>query len=436
MTDQFASLSIRSLASGPGGYIYASIGDNSSSFATANTVLVDGGSEPGILRSADGGATWQMLAQRPFAQAPTVNPVSGDMGGALLPGKYYLEYTFVNAGGESLGSLESAQFTVAAGNVPQVNLPPLPPGATSFNIYLTPTNGASGSESILYASNVVPTSYDLRRKAPAATARPLPAGNTTVPSIAGPNPVAVPPAPYLIGGGTTGGQLAVGTYRYRYTFVGTAGETAPSAESLPFNVAVLGDVPEITLPALLPGEIEHQSVPDTDQWRRRLGGSLRLQSGHFLRSLGCDAAGAASDQQHEAVRASPLNAANIPTVDPKGGGLGGELPVGNYLLEYTWSNAGGETVASSPVAFSVITAGDVPRVTLGLGSRARWRDRQHLPERCRRRRWFRGALRPRRRPHDLFRPQAHPVGGITATTPEHFGVEWPGPGAGSVPGRA
>lgn len=61
---------------------------------------------------------------------------------------------------ESTASPESAHFTVVAGNIPQVTLPPLPSGVASINIYLSPVGGASGSE-VQYATGVTATSFNL-----------------------------------------------------------------------------------------------------------------------------------------------------------------------------------------------------------------------------------------------------------------------------------
>jgi hypothetical protein len=97
--------------------------------------------------------------------APTVTPTvavtgGGTTGGHLPPGAYYLKYTFTNAAGETTVSAESTQFTVAAGNIPQVTLPALEAGATGISIYLTPANGASGSE-IYYTSGVTVTAFNM-----------------------------------------------------------------------------------------------------------------------------------------------------------------------------------------------------------------------------------------------------------------------------------
>lgn len=96
------------------------------------------------------------------SQAPTVNVTGGgSVGGSLPAGAYYLVYTELDSGAkESNPSQETANFTVAAGNIPRVTLPALPTGVSSRNIYLTAAAGARGSET-LYATGVTGTTYDL-----------------------------------------------------------------------------------------------------------------------------------------------------------------------------------------------------------------------------------------------------------------------------------
>ena len=80
------------------------------------------------------------------------NPPAPAPSTGLLPaGTYYEKYTYVNATGESAPSLESNEFTVQPKDLPQVFLPFVPPGVQSINVYLTPANGASGSE-VFYAN--------------------------------------------------------------------------------------------------------------------------------------------------------------------------------------------------------------------------------------------------------------------------------------------
>lgn len=109
---------------------------------------------------------------------PTVAATGGGaVGGLLAPGNYYLKYTQTNAAGETVASPESLQFTVAAGNIPRVTLPALPPGAVAMNIYLTQPGGASGSQT-LYKTGVNTTTTDLTA-AHTLGQQPPPTVNTT-----------------------------------------------------------------------------------------------------------------------------------------------------------------------------------------------------------------------------------------------------------------
>lgn len=110
--------------------------------------------------------------------APTLAATGGGAsGGSLAAGTYFATYTLVDAGGETVASAESSQMTVSATNVPRVTFPSLPAGAISRNLYLTPANGASGTE-VLYASGITGTTFDLSGAAPASAVTP-PTANTT-----------------------------------------------------------------------------------------------------------------------------------------------------------------------------------------------------------------------------------------------------------------
>jgi hypothetical protein len=233
LTDQYASLSVDSLAFLPSSssVLYAGIGDNSSAGS-------DGGALTGLLRTTDGGTTWQVLGEQLPVSAPAVNGSAFAAGGLLPAGKYYLKYTYIAPGGESTPSMESAQFTVKAGNIPQFSLPPLPPGVTGINIYLTPTDGPSGSETIRYATNL----------APANPNNGPPANNTANPAVSDPT---VAPTVDNLGGGLTGGGLPAGTYYVKYTWYNAGGQTKGSPESAQFSVTA-GQVPLVTLPPLPP----------------------------------------------------------------------------------------------------------------------------------------------------------------------------------------
>lgn len=113
---------------------------------------------------------------------PTI-AVSGS-GGSLQVGTYYLKYTDTNAVGETLASPESAQFTQISGDEPVVTMAAVPTGTVHRKIYLTPTNGAVGTET-LYATQSSPaTTYTMVAAYTAGGAVP-PTTNTTAAYAAG-----------------------------------------------------------------------------------------------------------------------------------------------------------------------------------------------------------------------------------------------------------
>lgn len=368
VTDQFPSLSIDSLATSPAdeNVVYAGIADNSSAFNTSNVNINDGGSLTGILRSTDGGTTWQQLGQRPPATPPVVNP-SGDIAaiGALQPGKYFLKYTYVNAGGESITSLESAQFTTTAASTAQVNLPPLPPGTTGFNIYLTPTNDASGTESIPYATNVTGNIYNLVQALPAVRARAVPAVNSTLPAIPNPNSnlaaiISTPPS-------TVGGNLAPGAYYIRYTFVGQSGESLPSRE-YPVNVTSPGNIPQLEFAESLP-----LGATGINIYLTTAGGAPGTEelyasspAASFIYNL-TQATPAVPNQPVPSRNTTlPLirDPAKAPVVSVPVATNGGSLAAGSYFLQYTFVGQAGESLPSPEYPFTVTTTGQTPQVTL------------------------------------------------------------------------
>jgi hypothetical protein len=77
----------------------------------------------------------------------------GSTGGFLPAGTYFAKYTWTDGAGETLASSESTVFTVAAGNIASVGVPAFPTGVAGWNLYLTPTNGASGTETLYSVGN-------------------------------------------------------------------------------------------------------------------------------------------------------------------------------------------------------------------------------------------------------------------------------------------
>lgn len=87
----------------------------------------------------------------PVASATVTTPGTG----TLAAGTYFVEVTQWNQWGETLPSTESTQLTVLATNGIQITSA-LMVGATKIRAYLTPTNGASGTESQYVESTTSP----------------------------------------------------------------------------------------------------------------------------------------------------------------------------------------------------------------------------------------------------------------------------------------
>ena len=113
----------------------------------------------------------------PPSAAPTV--AVGGTSGLLAPGTYYIKVTEVGTGGgETTASPESTQFTITSGEVATVTFPTASPGWQSWNIYCTPVNGASGSET-LYATGITASTYNMSAVAGSSSTTP-PASNTAI----------------------------------------------------------------------------------------------------------------------------------------------------------------------------------------------------------------------------------------------------------------
>jgi hypothetical protein len=296
--------------------------------------------------------------QQPIT-APTVVPTinatgGGSTGGLLQAGTYFLKYTWVNSNGESTPSPESTVFSVSAGNIPQVTLPALPTGVTSISLYVTPTNGLAGTE-IQYATGITTLTYNL---ASAVSTEP-PASNTAYGVLTAPVSAAVVNP---TGGGASGGALQAGTFYLKYTYTNSAGETAPSPESLQFTVAA-GNQPLVTLPALPSGAtgISLYITPPGGA-----SGSEVVQYATGINSTSYTMASATSKLPNSSNTTSPTvtSPATTPTVTATGGGTtGGSLPAGTYYLKYSYTGTAGETLPSPESAAFTIAAGNIPQVT-------------------------------------------------------------------------
>ncbi len=136
-----------------------------------------------------GGETLSKEVASPFTVArqtkpvqPTATPTGGGASGGLLAaGTYYIKTTFTDAAGETDGSTESALLTVSATNIPRVTVGTIP-ASTTLNLYITAANGLTNTE-VLYASGITGvTTYDLSVAAPVSVVVP-PASNTTSTTI-------------------------------------------------------------------------------------------------------------------------------------------------------------------------------------------------------------------------------------------------------------
>ena len=336
-----------------------------------NIYLSDPSADPGsATRYATGitSTTWTLASAVPpsgvsppstasATVAPTVKPSGGaTTGGHLAPGTYFVFYTFVYPNNtESFPSANSSNFTVTAGQVPQVTLPPLAAGASGYNVYLSNASATAGS-AVSYATAITTPLFNLAAAAPTGGIAPP---TTQSPTIA--------PTVSPMGGSPFGGRLQAGTYSVFYTFTYPNGvETLPSAASAPFTVAT-GNIPKVTLP-LLPAGASGINLYLFDA-TGATGPAVRYATGikttTFL--LPYDAPVSGADR--------PVNpiATVAATVNATGGGTTlGKLAPGTYYLFYTFNYQGsaypiGVESAPSPASLPfTVTAGAIPQVSLPL----------------------------------------------------------------------
>jgi hypothetical protein len=298
---------------------------------------------------------------------PTVTAAGGGaINGKLPAGSYYVRLTSVNAGGETLPGVESAQFTIVAGNIPRItNVPSTPPAnATSFNVYLTPVGGALGSEVLYSTGNVFSTGFYDMSAAPQTTS-PLASAigsNTTNPNVATPGTAATVVA---TGGGSSGGLLPPGPYYLKYTYVNYGGETPASGPSAQFSVAG-GNVPRATFPALPPGALARKIY--LTPTNAATGTEILYAVGVTGLTYDLSAPmpyGHGPLPVYGSATFTPVSPTTAPTINPTGGGsTTGNLAPGTYFLKYTCQGSiTGESTPSSEVSFSV-GAGNIPTVSI------------------------------------------------------------------------
>lgn len=176
-----------------------------------------------VLQGGVAGATNPLA--NPTTQATVDVTGGGSSGGTLPAGTYYVAYTFRSAEGETtLGTSESNQITVSSGNIPRVTLPSLPTGAVAMNVYLTNTNGASGTAR-LFARSITGTTFDLDATTwdggtfgTAATAPGTNTAATPAPTISAVDTTGVDASgPTAVGGSLA---VAVGSFGVTLTFSG------------------------------------------------------------------------------------------------------------------------------------------------------------------------------------------------------------------------
>jgi len=100
--------------------------------------------------------------------------------GGLPAGTYFSCYTWVDAFGETtIGTSRSTQFTgTGLAQLLTITIPALPTGVQFANIYLTPTNGAAGTEQ-LYATGVTTTTCPCTGTPKVDSQVGIPGANTT-----------------------------------------------------------------------------------------------------------------------------------------------------------------------------------------------------------------------------------------------------------------
>ena len=276
----------------------------------------------------------------------------GPTGGQLAPGTYFVYYTYTYSNGtESAASPNSAYFTVVAGYIPLVTLPPLPVDATGYNIYLSDPSADPGSAT-RYASGITTTTWTLASAVPPAGVSPPSTASATVAPTVKPS-----------GGGATGGHLAPGTYFVLYTFAYPNNtESFPSPSSATFAVTA-GEIPQVTLPPLPAGAFGVQRLLVERFGGRGLGGQLR-HAGHD------------ASRQPGGARARPAESRRRPLRAPRS-------------PRRSARRAAARTVAScwpapTPCSTRSLTRTESNRLPVRPRRRSRWRRGTSRWSRCRR----------------------------------------------------
>jgi hypothetical protein len=125
---------------------------------TAPNVLASGTTFAQFQAGGVSGHLEKLIAAQTGTPAPTAAPTGAASGSAntLAAGTYYAKFTETNGFGETTVSPESTLVTVTSGQLITWTFPALKSGNTARNLYMTPVNGASGTE-VLYATGITTT---------------------------------------------------------------------------------------------------------------------------------------------------------------------------------------------------------------------------------------------------------------------------------------
>ena len=299
---------------------------------------------------------------------PTVSPTGGGAsGGTLTPGTYFVFYTSVNASGnQSPPSPSSSIFTVSAGNIPQVTLPPLPLRRRRATTFTSPTRPRSRARRCC-GSRASP------RRSSTSTADP-PNGNVALPvnNVASPPPIVVVNnnsmynnnnthmdcncGSMMSGGGSGSGStfltgLASGTYYvvYTFTYISDA-ETFASQPSNTFTIGQ-GQLATVILPPLPPGAsginlyVSANGAPPTRYYTGVTETNLHPVSGPPQTLFNMIFPYAPGGATPPAYNLNPIT----PKVNVIGGNAyGGNLLPGTYYLYYTFTYPNGVQSTRQP----------------------------------------------------------------------------------------
>jgi len=278
--------------------------------------------------------------------APTGTPAS--TGGSLAANtSYYVTYTWVDANGESTASSEGV---IPTGSSPSTStysipltLPAAPAGATSVNVYVGTTSGGETLNGSASASVGTAPSYTINFPSP-TNASIAPTTNATAADVGAPSAPAFPVTT------TTGGSLAKSTkYYVEYTWTTASGETLPSAEAtFTSGATTTGEIP-IVLPAAPVSATGANIYVGTTSGGEVFNGSIASPfTSHPNTYLIASPTSQSPPNSNTSGLTNPSTAATV-TASTTGGTLAKST---KYYVEYTYTNATGETTGSTELNFT------------------------------------------------------------------------------------